>query len=393
MSEQAIDTINASLKKVGDDLKSYAEQSAKEIKRTGELQAETRAKVDELLTKQGELQARLQAAEQMVANIETVGEPARPKSWGEQVVESEAFAGFQASPGQSFRVKVQGAITSDQGSGGQIVRPDRVPGIVPGPEQRLTIRDLLNWGRTSSNSVEFVRETGFDNRAAPVEENPSDPKPQSTLTFELAAAPVATIAHWVLASRQVLSDMAMLQSYIDGRLRYGLKLKEEAQLLKGSGIGLNIDGIYTQASAYSAPSGANVAGETNIDRLRLALLQVELADYMADAIVLHPTDWANIELTKDSELRYIFANVVGQVGPRLWGRPVVATKSLDQDEFLVGAFSMGAQGWDREDISVRISLEDLDNFRKNMVTILCEERLALTVYRPESFVKGEFSAT
>ncbi|PSJ20014.1 phage major capsid protein, partial [Halomonas sp. ND22Bw] len=86
-----------------------------------------------------------------------------------------------------------------------------------------------------------------------VSENPSGGKPESDITFELDSENVATIAHWIQASRQVLADAGMLQSYIDGRLRYGLKLKEEAQLLKGSGVGLNINGLFTQASQYANP--------------------------------------------------------------------------------------------------------------------------------------------
>jgi HK97 family phage major capsid protein len=388
--EQEYKQVQADLKKVGDDLRAFAEQSQKEIKRTGDMHAETKAAVDQLLVTQGELKARLQAAEQAIVNVDQHGHPAQPKSWGEEVVESDAFANFNGRGRCSVGIKA--AITSDQGSGGNIVFPDQRPGINMPGLQRLTVRDLLNWGRTTSNSVEFVRETGFTNLAAPVEENPSDLKPQSTLEFELASAPVATIAHWFLASKQVLADVPMLMSYIDGRGRYGLKLIEEAQLLKGSGVGLNINGIHTQATAYAQPSGASVTAETNIDRLRLAMLQVALAEYPADGIVLHPTDWANIELTKDGENRYIFAQPTGLAGPRLWGLPVVATQSMDQDDFLVGAFALGAQGWDREDVSVTIATQDVDNIRKNMVTILIEERLALTVYRPEAFVAGEFGS-
>jgi HK97 family phage major capsid protein len=61
------------------------------------------------------------------------------------------------------------------------------------------------------------------------------------------------------------------------------------------------------------------------------------------------------------------------------------------DRFLTGAFNLGAQIFDREDANVEISTEDSDNFRKNLVTIRAEERLALAVYRPESFVKGTFA--
>lgn len=387
-----IKDINASLKKVGDELKAYAEQSQKELKRTSDLSEETKASVDKLLITQGELQARLQAAEQHMVKLESGGgQDNRVLSLGQHVAESDAFANFDPKVSNKFSVSISAAITSIDSSAGSLIEPTRVPGVVAPQNRRLTIRDLIAPGRTQSNSIEYVRETGFTNNADVVSENPANPKPESNIIFELDQAKVATIAHWVRASKQVLDDAAMLASYIDARLRYGLQLKEEAQLLKGSGIGLNINGIYTQASTYANP-GVVVQAQTRIDQLRLALLQAELAEYYADGIVLSPIDWTAIELTKDSQNRYVIANPFGTTPNTLWARPVVATQSMDMGDFLVGAFQLGAQVWDREDATVVVSTEDRDNLVKNMVTILAEERLGLTVYRPEAFVKGEFEA-
>jgi HK97 family phage major capsid protein len=69
---------------------------------------------------------------------------------------------------------------------------------------------------------------------------------------------------------------------------------------------------------------------------------------------------------------------------------VVDTNAMPQGHFLVGAFNMAAQVFDREDANVQVSTEDGDNFVKNMVTIRAEERLALAVFRPQSFVYGAF---
>lgn len=390
--EREYKEVQASLKKVGDDLRTYAEQSENEIKAHAKMSEETKASVDKLLVTQGELQARLQAAEQKVVSLDSGGGRAVPKTMGQSFTEADGFTDFaaRASSGAklSMSVPVKASITSLPGSAGDLIEPTRV-GLIQPTMQRLFLRDLLSWGRTTSNSIEFVRETGFTNSADVVSENPANPKPESDLSFEPDSNPVATIAHWVRASRQVLADAAMLQSYINGRLRYGLKLKEEAQLLKGSGVGLNLSGIWTQASAFLNP-GVAVQAETAIDRLRIALLQVTLAEYEADGIVLSPIDWAAIELTKTADNQYLFTTPTGLAVPGLWGRPVVATKSMDAGDYLVGSFQQGAQGWDREDVTVTVSTEDRDNFVKNMVTILCEERVGLSVYRPEAFVKGDF---
>lgn len=388
------DAIKAELEKISDQIKSQAETADKEIKAHARLTDETRANVDKLLTEQGALQARLQSAEQLVAKLEQGGgQYAAPQSMGEQLASNEDFQAWAARAasggGSKFNMDVKAVVTSDGASAGDLIVPQRREGIIAPGLRRLTIRDLLNVVPTTSNAIQYVRETGYTNNADVVAENPTGLKPESNLTFEADQAAVTTIAHWIHASRQVLADIPTLRGYIDGRLRYGLKLKEETQLLKGSGVGLNIDGLYTQARAYANP-GVTVQNETRIDRLRLALLQVELAEAWADGIVISPLDWAAIELQKTDDNAYLFANPRGITTPALWGRNVVPTQSMGGGEFLVGAFGGGiaAELHDREDVNVMVATQDDRDFVKNMVKILMEERLALTVYRPEAFVKG-----
>jgi HK97 family phage major capsid protein len=57
---------------------------------------------------------------------------------------------------------------------------------------------------------------------------------------------------------------------------------------------------------------------------------------------------------------------------------------------LVGAFKLAATLFDREEAQILVSTENQDNFIRNMVTILCEERLGLAVTRPAAFVYGSF---
>ncbi|MGC8384595.1 hypothetical protein ACP3P8_18910 [Pseudomonas aeruginosa] len=51
--EQEYQQVQADLKKVGDDLRTYAEQSEKELKAHSKLSEETKASVDKLLVSQG----------------------------------------------------------------------------------------------------------------------------------------------------------------------------------------------------------------------------------------------------------------------------------------------------------------------------------------------------
>lgn len=276
--------------------------------------------------------------------------------------------------------------TTGAGNGGVMLVADRIPGIVAQPDRQLTIRDLLMPGQTSGQTIEYVRETGFTNAANFVTEGKL--KPQSDLQFELKTANVRTIAHWVKATRQILADVPQLRSYIDGRLRYGLRFKEEDAFMRGTGTGQQIEGIKTVATDYE--TSRNLTGDTRIDTIRHALTQVQIAEYNATGIILHPNDWEKIELTKTTEGAYLFANPQGLASPTLWGRPVVSTQAQTEGEFTVGAFRMASQIFDREDITVELATQHADDFTSNLVTILAEERTTLVHFRPEAIVDGAF---
>jgi len=399
--ESLLTDVKSELKRVGDDVKKTAEQALQQSKDAGKTSDEVKAKADELLTAQAKLNDAQQKLEGKIEQLETRNTDIEQKlanrrggggdivkSLGQQVGEHEKLKAFVANGAKgSLSITVQNAITSAGGSGGALIVPQRDAEIVGIPKRQMTIRQLLQVGRTTSNSIEYARMTTRTNAAAPVAEGAA--KPESDYVWEPADAPVRTIAHWVHVSRQALDDIPQLQSEIDGELRYGLEFVEETQILKGDGTGQNLHGLVPQATAFS-PAFAP-ADETDIDTLRLALLQASLAEYPADGLVLHPTRWAKIELTKDGEQRYIFANVIQMAGPQLWGRPIISTQAMDEDEFLAGAFRMAAKIYDRMDVEVLISSEDRDNFIKNMLTVRAEERLALAVKRPAALVAGEFT--
>jgi len=294
--------------------------------------------------------------------------------------------------GSKARVEVKTftskALGSTAASAGDLVAPQRLAGVLMPGLRRLTVRQLLAQGRITSNSLEYVRENVFTNSAAPVAEGTL--KPESNLTFTKETANVKTIAHWIQASRQIMDDAPLLQSYVNNRLMYGLALAEEAQLLNGDGTGDNLIGLNTVATDYDATLTA--AGDTRADVIAHAVYQVTESEFDASGIVLHPRDWHNIALLKDANGNYIFGGPAAFAANVMWGLPVVATRAQAQGTFTVGGFDMASQVFDRMDASVEISREDRDNFVKNMLTILCEERLALAHYRPTAIITGTFTA-
>lgn len=297
-------------------------------------------------------------------------------------------------------VKIQGEradITSGNSTvgagrslGTSLVPGQRLPGIVKPFDRRLRVRDLCTQLRTTSGSVEWPRETGFTNNARPVTEGTT--KPKSDLAFNLLTSPVRTIAHFFKISTQMLSDVPLMAAYIGARGTYGLKLKEEEQLLTGNGSGQNLNGIVPQATAYVPPFTTDA--EQAFDRINAALAQVEEANAQPDAVVLNSTDWRSMLGIKDGEERYISGqSPFGLQGEQLWNVPVVPSLSIPRGEFLVGQFANNAFIFDRWDVEVRISTENSDDFERNLASVLVESRLAFALTSPEAMVTGDLVAS
>lgn len=380
------------------ELKDVLKKADEEVKSIGKLSAETAKSVNELATKAGETAARLLAIEQKLTA--PGGGTEAPKTIGELFIESKGYEALKGGAGNSGKVNVGSIFGVDTktnvvnatGQNQPLVPDQRVPGIIGPGLRRLTIRDLIPSLPTQSNLIQYVKETGFTNAAA-MQASEGAAKAESALTFALANAAVQTLAHWIPASTQILDDAPALQGYIETRLRYGLKLVEEDQLLNGTGSGVNLSGLIANATAMST-SYAVTATDTYIDTLLHAKTQVEMAYYRPTGFILNPRDWETIQLTKTtgsaSSGQYIFADPHSVQAPTIWGLPVVSTQSMAQGQFLCGAFDIAATIWDRMNSTVDISREHSDFFTRNLVAIRVEERLALTVYQALALVYGGF---
>ena len=368
----------------------FAEKAAAETKKHGEALAETKSALEKARTDIEDLAARVLEAEQKGAR--RPGGEQQAKSLGETVTGSEAFSAFRAANfkgTQSIQVK---AITSAPNSAGALITPDvqRTPTMLP--HRPMTVRQLLQPGRTAAQVVYFTRQTGFTNNAALVAEGAQ--KPQSDITFASATANVRTIAHWIPVSRQAFDDAPGMESLIDGELRYGLDYVEEQQLLFGDGTGENLLGLVPQATPFLAPFtpiARPASDNAKVDTLLQAITQAEVALLPATGIVLNTIDWAEIISSKDSTGAYLGNGPFGSAQPRtLWDLPTAVSPAMPRGKFLVGSLGTAAQIFDRLDAEVVISSEDRDNFIKNMLTVRAEKRLALAVKRSQGIVYGSF---
>lgn len=388
-TQEVADNALAECKKLGGTIEAKTADALKEVGENGKkLGDQVKA-----------LQDRLLEVEQKGSR--KIGGDDRPRSLGEIIINSDEFKaavklGERAKGmdpvtiGSFHKAPILNAtLNNDQ----PLVAAQRLAGIIVEPEQPLTMRSLIPSGRANSNYIEYAKENVYTNNAAPQgagsspAETEGQAKAESGITFTLTGVGVITLAHWIPASRQVLQDASMLQTYVENRLTYGLKQEEDDEILNGTGANGQLSGLITNATAYNR----GASSDTILDTLLKAILQVSLSYYEASGHVLNPIDWTAIQLLKDTQGRYIFGNPSGVTAPRIWSKPVLPTTQLAAGKFLTGAFNLAAQIWDKEDATVRVAEQHSDFFVKNMVAILAEERLALTIYRPLSFVYGNIS--
>jgi HK97 family phage major capsid protein len=258
-----------------------------------------------------------------------------------------------------------------------------LPGVAVGARLPMGVRSLIPQGSTTAGAVQYVEETSFTNLAAPVAEGAA--KPKSDKVFTPRSLPVETIAHYFKVSRQSWEDLPFVASQIENNGIYGVQKAEDNQIINGTGASPSLKGFLP----VIANATATAAGTTLVDSIGSAIFQLAAAGYMADGTVVNPADWGAVSLLKNSQGNYLFANPVDySANGRIWGTRLVMSSNIAAGVFFTGQFQGHSQILDREEVNVQVATQNEDDFTKNLVSILVEERLVLIIYTPAAFLEG-----
>jgi len=269
--------------------------------------------------------------------------------------------------------------------------------IVTGVRRRLTVADLLGSESISGTAITYFVEGALEGDFAIVGENGQKPQLHYADPVAVTEA-LKKIAGFIKESDEIIEDLPWFMSAINGRLLYNLGLFEENQLLSGSGTGANLAGILNRSGVQTETAADKT---DNADALFRAITKTALNSGLdADGIVINPTDYQTLRLSKDGNGQYFgggfFAGQYGNGGiqeqPPLWGLRTVVTPAIAAGTALVGAFAQAGSVIRKGGVRVESTNSDEDDFTNNRVTIRAEERLALAVRRPSGFVKVTLSA-
>ena len=317
------------------------------------------------------------------------------RSLGQRVVEAEGFADWQAAGGRDargpFSTEVRtliGGFTSgayDTNSDAWLPVNTRALNLPSLQRRRPFLRDLIGVQPTGLGSFAYMTEsaaTTYETGAATTAEGSA--KAEVVMIFTPADAPARKITAWIPVTDEMLKDAPTLRGYIDARLEYMLMIREEAQVYNGNGTAPNLQGLKTctNVQTQSAVTGDFPA------TIAAAIGKVENVDGDADGVACNPIDyWTAVAKRYSTQFDNSGqGNAPSSQAGITWGLPAVRTRALASGSAMVAAWRMGATIFEREGVNVKVGDQHSDNFVKNIVVILAEERVALPIWRGDYFV-------
>lgn len=266
--------------------------------------------------------------------------------------------------------------------------PDFRPAIEHDPlSNTLAIRSLLPTATTSNASVRINRETSVTNATARKAQGAK--YEQSEYDVERFTYNVETIGARVDFAREMLEDTEGLASYLSTQLADGYRVKEDQQLLYGTGTN-ELEGIKGNAVAY-----VDTLNDANVQRwdvFTAAIKQVENAKYRATGILTSTNQFYQTILTKDGDNNYIYPMyVINSGNPNIAGVPLLRSTAVTDDDAFIGDWSRFSTIFDRRGLSVSFSEENGTNFEEDNITAKASARLTHAIQRPNAMVYMDVS--
>ena len=256
----------------------------------------------------------------------------------------------------------------------------RLPGFVEAVTRPIQLLDILPMGRTSQAAVPYMEETTRTHAAAERAEGAAFA--ESTFEFTERTVNVAKITDSLPVTDEQLEDVALVESYINGRLGFGVRQRLDGQCMAGNGTAPNMRGILNTSGIQTEAKGADPA----MDAFLRAMTKIRVTGRaMPTHHLMHPNDWQAIRLTRTADGIYILGNPTDAGVERLWGLPVVQNESLTENTGLVGSFEPSwISLFERRGVDIQIGFTGTQ-FTEGKRTVRADMRAALVVFRPAAF--------
>lgn len=242
------------------------------------------------------------------------------------------------------------------------------------------MRQLLVVEDAPQGFFRFLRQNTRSWQAAEVPSGEEKPESEVGLEMVEGRCPVvATVSPGI--DRFLLSDAPALQQFVGNELSAAVEAAVEAAAL---------------AELADAGFDAVPFAVDPLTSLRRALETLELRGVTATGIVTHPSDWADVEVSRTTDQQWQLSPAgapVNVVTRRAWSTPVLCTVACPKGTAYVGDFRSYARLFAADRGQVRLDWSEAAGFRTNEVTFRCETRVKLGVLLVPGFVTVAMAET
>ena len=329
-----------------------------------------------------------------ILDQKSVGAPAQREDFVAKAFEANAgklkslISSRGEAVGMNFKAVGDMNLTANIGSGWASSIAGLSNTILTDPFRQIHLRDLLRSSTIEQNGVfKFAKKTGGE--GAPAVQTEGSSKAQVDYDFTISEVTPKTIAAYSKISKQMLSRLTWLQSFVSTQMVNDLLNVEDTLLYDYAGTGA-FAGLYESASTYT-PSGTVVTASNRWDKLANAIAQLKALRFAPSAILVNPIDEMELLINKESGAGYSHPSLLTGQRISIAGVPVIATDIVTANTFHIGDFNKAAELLFEDNIMTEFAYEDGDNFTKNLVTVRVEESIALPIYFANAMLKGSFA--
>jgi len=272
-------------------------------------------------------------------------------------------------------------------------------GTIKKPVRATRIIDLFRRVAVSTEYVKY-REQDVVTRDASVVVACATSTSNTKTTWVNRTVQIQKIRDFVDIRIDMIDDYSFVASEVEQLVNESVKLKEEAEILLGSGNILSIDAIASEfdpANVLAPFSGAfqsaTLAELTASMKAQIYTFGQENA-WDADTIVMNYNDFVKFMHQKNSEGDYLLPNFVMAGDGILNGMRIVTSPLVTANTLYVFDSTKG-EILDRQGATLEMSYENNDNFEHEIVTMKVVERLQFHVAQinQDAFMKCTDIAT
>ena len=256
----------------------------------------------------------------------------------------------------------------------------RLPGFVEAVTRPVQLLDIIPLSQTGFDTIKYMQETTRTHAAEETSEGAAFK--ESTFVFTEQTSTVRKITDSLPVTDEQLADVAQVNSYINGRLIFGLRQRLDNQVLVGAGTGILLEGIKNVSNILTTAKGSDPIP----DAFFKAMTAIRVTGRAQPTHhVIHPTDWQTIRLLRTADGVYIWGNPSESGVERMWGLPVVQSDADSAGTGYVGSFQPAwISLFERQGVDIQIGFTG-SQFVEGKRTIRADMRFAFVLFRPEAF--------